>query len=96
MAVAVADRVWNGAHGGAVITWLTDLASEGPPRDHGEPRFPNNDSPATRGGRPDEIRCSRSGLTGPRASQATRGPVGSASELMPKACWFTPRDRQLA
>ena len=31
LAVAVTDRVWNGAHGGAVITWLTDLANVGPP-----------------------------------------------------------------
>jgi hypothetical protein len=30
LAVAVTDRVWNGAHGGAVITWLTNLATEGP------------------------------------------------------------------
>ena len=31
MAVAVADRVWSGAHGGAVIAWLTDLGTVGPP-----------------------------------------------------------------
>jgi len=31
LAVAVTDRVWNGAHAGAVITWLTDLAKVGPP-----------------------------------------------------------------
>ena len=32
LAVAVTDRVWNGAHGGAVITWLTDLENVGPPQ----------------------------------------------------------------
>jgi hypothetical protein len=42
LAVAVADRVWNGAHGGAVITWLTELANVGPPR-----AAPNNDSRTT-------------------------------------------------
>ena len=30
LAVAISDRVWTGAHGGAVITWLADLASQGP------------------------------------------------------------------
>ena len=42
LAVAVTDRVWNGAHGGAVITWLTDLASVGPPH-----AAANQDSRAT-------------------------------------------------
>jgi hypothetical protein len=42
LAVAVADRVWNGAHGGAVITWLTELENVGPPR-----AAPNNDSRTT-------------------------------------------------
>ena len=32
LAVAVGDRVWSGAHGGAVIAWITDLADLGPPR----------------------------------------------------------------
>ena len=64
LAVAVADRVWNGAHGGAVITWLTDLAVRGSTAHHGEPRFPNNDSPATRRSRSGEIRCGRTGLAG--------------------------------
>jgi len=32
LAAALTDRIWHGAHGGAVITWLTDLANVGPPR----------------------------------------------------------------
>ena len=30
LSVALTDRVWTGANGGAVITWLTDLAKVGP------------------------------------------------------------------
>ena len=32
LAGTMAGRVWTGAHGGAVITWLADLASQGPPQ----------------------------------------------------------------
>jgi hypothetical protein len=42
LAAALTDRVWHGAHGGAVITWLTDLASVGPPH-----AAANQDSRAT-------------------------------------------------
>ena len=42
LAMAFTDRVWNGAHGGAVIAWLTDLASMGP-----WPTGPNQDSRTT-------------------------------------------------
>ena len=31
LAVAVTDRGWNGAHAGAVLIWLSDLASVKPP-----------------------------------------------------------------
>ena len=42
LAMAITDREWNGAHGGAVIAWLTDLASMGP-----WPTGPNQDSRTT-------------------------------------------------
>ena len=81
LAVAVADRVWNGARRrGDHLAHRTRKRGSNARR--AEQRFPDNDPPAAGRSRPGEIRCSRSGLTRPSRSQATRGPARPASELL--------------
>src|SRR5664279_1249176 len=87
LAMAITDREWNGAHGGAVIAWLTDLASIGP-----WPTGPNLDSRTTTLRLRAEAARTKSAAAGPDSPARNRpgnswpNSVGVISD--PGNCWF--------